>query len=61
MDTMNNTELEKYLKIISDVKDLLQNFANKDDAVDYLVKETGLPLEECKAAYDFYMKPLKKG
>ena len=31
----------------------------KEKAVDYLVKETNLSIEECAAAYDFYLKLFK--
>lgn len=31
-------------------------FNNKKEAIDYLVKETGLSNQECSEAYDFAMK-----
>ena len=33
---------------------MLSKFKNKEAAVEYLVKETGLAFEECSNAYDFY-------
>lgn len=44
------------LKRISEVTLLLKRFDGKQEAVNYLVKETGLPEEECASAYDIYMK-----
>lgn len=44
------------LKIISEVSLLLKRFEDKQEAVQYLVKETGLPEEECSSAYDIYAK-----
>lgn len=37
---------------------LLQRFGDKQEAITYLVNETGLPEEECISAYDIYMKML---
>jgi len=35
---------------------LLSRFDDKQDAIAYLVKETGLSEEECTSAYDIYIK-----
>lgn len=35
---------------------LLQRFEDKQEAITYLVKETGLSEEECTSAYDIYIK-----
>ena len=35
---------------------LLQRFEDKQEAITYLVNETGVSSEECALAYDFYMK-----
>ena len=37
----------------------LSKFKSKEDAVEYLVKETGLTFEECSNAYDFYFNLYK--
>ena len=49
-------EFQNALRRISETTVLLQRFENKQEAVSYLVNETGLPVEECDAAYDHYMK-----
>ena len=49
-------EFHNALGRISEVAVLLQRFGNKQEAIDYLVNETGLPVEECASAYDIYMK-----
>lgn len=49
-------EFQNALRRISETTVLLQRFNNKHDAVSYLVNETGLPVEECDRAYDYYMK-----
>ena len=45
-----------YLKRISEITLLLQRFEDKQEAITYLVNETGLSDEECALEYDFYMK-----
>lgn len=49
-------EFHNCLSKISEVTLLLQRFQDKQEAVEYLVKETGLPVEECASAYDIYKK-----
>lgn len=49
-------EFHNCLSKISEVTLLLQRFQDKQEAVEYLVKETGLPVEECASAYDIYRK-----
>lgn len=49
-------EFHNSLSKISEVSLLLQRFQDKQEAVAYLVKETGLPTEECASAYDIYRK-----
>lgn len=49
-------EFHNCLSKISEVSLLLQRFQDKQEAVAYLVKETGLPVEECVLAYDIYRK-----
>ena len=49
-------EFKNALKSISETTVLLQRFGDKQDAVNFLVKETGLSIEECDKAYDYYMK-----
>ena len=49
-------EFQNALRKISETTTLLQRFGNKQEAVDYMVSETGLPEDECSRAYDYYMK-----
>ena len=44
------------LKRISEFALFLKKFKNKQEAIKYLVNETGLPDEECSSAYDIYIK-----
>ena len=48
-------EFDNALTRMAEVTTILQQFTTKEEAVDYLVKETNLPIEECSAAYDFYI------
>lgn len=49
-------EFQNALRRISEATTLLQRFDNKQEAVKYLKNETGLSVEECSNAYDYYMK-----
>lgn len=49
-------EFHNFLKRISEITLLLQRFEDKQEAVTYLVNETGISEEECASAYDLYMK-----
>ncbi len=49
-------EFHNCLSRISQVSLLLQRFQDKQEAVAYLVEETGLLTEECASAYDIYRK-----
>lgn len=51
-------EFHNSLKRLSETTMLLQRFGDKQEAITYLVNETGLPEEECISAYDIYMKML---
>ena len=44
---------------MSETTVMLSRFERKESAVEYLAKETGLTIEECSNAYDFYFN-LKK-
>lgn len=52
-------EFQNYLKRISEVSLLLKKYRDKEDAIKYLVGQTGLSEQECSMAYDFYMKVFK--
>lgn len=49
-------EFHNTLKRISETTLLLQRFEDKQEAITYLVNETGLSENECAFAYDFYIK-----
>ena len=48
-------EFRLSLRRMAEAAVLLSSFPNKEEAVGYMVRETGLPWEECGAAYDFYV------
>ena len=52
-------EFDNALNRMADVTTILMQFGTRDKAVDYLVKETNLSIEECQTAYDFYMNLFK--
>ncbi len=52
-------EFDNALNRIAEVTTMLKQFGTKEEAVCYLSKETNLPVEECSAAYDFYMNLFK--
>lgn len=51
-----NTEIKAVIEKFKEVRDILKNFNNKDEAIEYLVKETKISKEECSTAYDIIMK-----
>lgn len=49
--------VEKYIETLKGVKsELSEHFSTRDEAIEYLVKETNLSEEECSAAYDLLIK-----
>ncbi|MEE0265261.1 MAG: helix-turn-helix domain-containing protein [Acutalibacteraceae bacterium] len=52
-------EFDNALNKMSEVTTILKQFGTKEEAVDYLVKETNLPIEECSTAYDYYINLFK--
>lgn len=51
-----NNELKKAILKLKEIKDLLEKFSNRDEAIKFLAKETGISKEECTSAYDFLVK-----
>lgn len=51
-----NNELKKAILKLKEIKDLLEKFSNRDEAIKFLAKETGISKEECATAYDFLVK-----
>jgi len=52
-------EFDNALNRMAEVTTILKQFGTKGEAVDFLVKETGLSKEECSTAYDFYINLFK--
>ena len=52
-------EFDNALNRMAEVTTIVKQFRTKEEAVDYLVKGTNLPAEECSAAYNFYMNLFK--
>ena len=50
-----NDEVKTVIQKLKEVKDLLKKFDNKDEAIEFLVKETKLSKEECVNAYNLFM------
>jgi len=58
--SLSFNEFDNALNRISETIILLNKFKSKEEAVDYLMKETKLSKKECSNAYDFYKKLGKK-
>ena len=52
---MNHT-VTQVVEKFKETKNILKEFANRAEAIEYLVDETKLSEEECSAAYDIIMK-----
>lgn len=48
-----NSEIKESIARLQEVKSKLLEYPSKEEAVDMLVKETGLAVDECEAAYEF--------
>ena len=51
-----NNEMETVIEKLKEVRSILKDFDNRDEAIEYLVKETKLSKEECSTAYDMIIK-----
>ena len=51
-----NDEIRKMIEKFKEVKHILKDFSNRENAIEYLVNETKLLKEECFNAYDIIMK-----
>ncbi len=51
-----NNEIKDVIEKFKEVKNILKDFASKDEAIEYLVNETKLSKEECSTAYDIIIK-----
>ena len=48
--------LKQSIERLKDAKEILVQFETKEKAVEYLVKEAGIPKDECSAIYDILIK-----
>lgn len=55
-DGIMDNEVKNVIEKFKEVKNILKNFASKDEAIEYLVNETKLSKEECSTAYDIIIK-----
>lgn len=51
-----NVQLKESIERLKDAKRMLDQFPTKEEAVEYLVKETGISKEECSNAYDILIR-----
>ena len=51
-----NNEVKNAIEVFKEVRDILKKFDNRDEAIEYLIKETKLSKEECSTAYDIIIK-----
>lgn len=49
-------EFRTSIQRLKEFKEEISKFRTKNEAINYLIKETGLSKQECKDAYDFVMK-----
>ena len=49
-------EIKIAIERLKEVKELLEKFTTREEAIEYLVKETNLSKEECSNAYDILIK-----
>ncbi len=54
--TISDADFNRAMESFAKTKELLSQYASREEAVDFLVKETGLPREECQRACDFLME-----
>lgn len=49
-------KINELLERFKETKEILEKFSSKDEAVEFLVNETGISRNECLEAYDFLIK-----
>lgn len=55
-ENISVAEFRQYLECLKEFQQQMKPFASKVEAVEYLVKETGLSKKDCSEAYDVIMK-----
>ena len=48
-------ETEKVIEKFKEVQDILKKFKTREEAIEYLVQETGISKEECSKSYDLFI------
>ena len=51
-----NNEVKNAIEVFKEVRDILKKFDSRDEAIEYVIKETKLSKEECSTAYDIIIK-----
>ena len=51
-----NDKIQSVIERFKEVRDILKKFDSRDEAIEYLIKETKLSKEECSTAYDIIIK-----
>lgn len=51
-----NKKLKEAILKLKNSKKILEKFSTREEAIEFLIKETGLSKEECTNAYDLLMK-----
>ena len=51
-----NEKIKGSLECFKETKEILEKFSSKEEAVEFLVNETGVSRNECLEAYDFLIK-----
>ena len=49
-------KLQQSLERLKESKEILKQFETKEEAIEFLVKETGISKDECSNAYDILME-----
>ena len=53
---MSTDEFRISMQRLKEFKKIVSKFESKNEAINYLIKKTGLSKQECKDVYDFAMK-----
>lgn len=51
-----DNKLKEAISKLKESKNILEKFSTREEVVEFLIKETKLPKEECIKAYDFLIK-----
>lgn len=51
-----DNEIQAIIEKFKEVRDILKDFNNRNEAIEFLINETKLSKEECSTAYDVIIK-----